>query len=110
MSVLYVVAGINHFVNNSFYERIIPSWLPSPVVINYLSGLCEIIFGLLLIPVATRVIAAWLIIALLIAVFPANIQMMFNYKHSGNPQLWITIVRLPIQIVLIWWAWIYTRS
>jgi uncharacterized membrane protein len=45
----------------------------------------------------------------LIAVFPANIQMTINYANEHNPDLWISIVRLPIQILLIWWAWVYTK-
>jgi uncharacterized membrane protein len=60
-----------------------------------------------LIPDATRSIAAWLIIALLIAIFPANIQMSINFKRKNNPYFWITIVRLPLQLLLIWWAWLY---
>jgi uncharacterized membrane protein len=109
MCLLYVIAGINHFVNSSFYMNIIPSWVPFHVAVNYISGLCEIIFGLLLIPISTRRIGAWLLIILLIAIFPANIQMTIDYCHAGNPKLWVTIVRLPIQIVLIWWAWVYTK-
>lgn len=110
MPAFYVLAGINHFVNPGFYERIIPPWLPYPSAINYASGSCEIIFGILLIPPATRKIAAWLIIILLIAVFPANVQMMLNYWHSKHPQFWITVARLPFQAGLIWWAWLYTKK
>lgn len=110
MTLFYVAAGINHFVNNRFYERIIPPWLPYHSAINYVSGLCEIILGILLIPQTTRSIAAWLIIILLIVIFPANIQMTINYWHSKHPQLWISIVRLPLQAGLIWWAWLYTQK
>ena len=110
MTLFYVAAGINHFANPWFYERIIPPWLPYPSAINYLSGLCEMILGFLLIPNTTRATAAWMIIILLIIVFPANIQMMINYWHSKHPQLWITVVRLPLQVALIWWAWLYTKK
>ncbi len=75
-----------------------------------LSGICEIIFGFLLIFSSTRRLAAWGIILLLIAVFPANFQMMINYKYEANPRLWISIVRLPLQIVLIWWAYGFTKA
>jgi uncharacterized membrane protein len=108
MVAFYFIAGINHFVHAANYERIMPLWLPYPLSLVYISGACEIVFGLLLIPPATRRIAAWLIIALLVAVFPANIQMMLNYWHRHDPQLWITILRLPLQIVLVWWAYGYT--
>jgi uncharacterized membrane protein len=77
-------------------------------LLNQISGACEIVFGLLLIPDTTRSIAAWLIIVLLIAIFPANIQMSINFKRKNNPYFWITIVRLPLQFLLIWWAWSYT--
>jgi len=58
---------------------------------------------------ATRITAAWLIIILLIVIFPANIQMAINWSKNKNPKLWIAILRLPFQLVLIWWAWQYTR-
>jgi uncharacterized membrane protein len=109
MVAFYVFAGINHFANPDFYLGIIPSWMPYPVTTNYITGAFEIIFALLLIPPGIRPFAAWMIIALLIAVFPANIQMTMNYWEENNPHLWITIARLPFQILLIWWAWKYTR-
>src|SRR5436305_8347453 len=107
MLVLYVAAGTNHFINPGFYLGIIPPWLGWHEVLNIITGACEVLFGLLLISRSTRVIAAWCIIALLIAVFPANVQMMLNYWHQKRPGLWITIVRLPLQFVLIWWAWLF---
>jgi uncharacterized membrane protein len=54
-------------------------------------------------------IAAWLIITMLIAIFPANIQMAVDWYRKGSPYLWIAVMRLPLQLVLIWWAWIYTK-
>ena len=74
----------------------------------YLSGVLEIVFALLLLPLTTRHVAAWLIIFLLIAVFPANMQMALNFRRKHNPYLWLAIARLPLQPLLIWWAWIYT--
>ena len=109
MACLYIAAGIYHFICPKFYTRIMPRWLPMHLQLVYISGAFEIILGLLLFPIATRVVAAWGIIALLIAVFPANIQMMLNYRRRHNPYLWITILRLPLQLLLIWWAWQYTK-
>jgi uncharacterized membrane protein len=109
MSSLYLLAGVNHFVNPKFYLKIIPQWLPYHSFINYGSGVLEIVFALMLIPASTRVLGAWLIIALLIAIFPANIKMCVDFYHKSHPQFWITLVRLPLQFVLIWWAWIYTK-
>ncbi len=86
-----------------------PSWLPLHKELVFVSGIFEVAFALLLIFPQTRSIGAWGIIALLIAVFPANVQMLVNYADSNDPKLWIAIVRLPIQLLLIWWAYGFTR-
>ena len=108
MSALCVAAGIFHFVSPGFYIRIMPPLLPLHSELVFITGVAEVILGLLLLPPATRPVAAWGIIALLIAVFPANIQMAVNYKNTHNPYLWIAVLRLPLQLVLIRWAWQYT--
>jgi len=110
MVLLYVVAGINHFWHEPIYESIMPPYIPYHRALVYVSGMCEIAFGLLLISAATRSIAAWLIILLLIAIFPANIQMTINYWHTHDRGLWVSIVRLPLQFALIWWAWVFTKT
>ena len=110
MAVLYVAAGVYHFVNPRFYQKIMPTYLPWHIPLVYISGVCEIVFALLLIPESTRPIAAWLVIALLVAVFPANIQMAVSFWQKQRPTLWIALARLPLQLVLIWWAWIYTKK
>lgn len=109
MCLLYVAAGANHFVNPKWYLRIIPPALPYPAMINYVSGAYEIVFALLLLPIATRATGAWLLIALLIAIFPANIQMSINYYRFKRSSFWLTIIRLPFQLLFIWWAWQYTK-
>jgi uncharacterized membrane protein len=110
MAVLYIAAGINHFIHPAFYIKIMPPWLPYHTALILISGVCEIVFGLLLLLPSARRPAAWLIILMLIAIFPANIQMMVNYLHENNPRLWIAIVRLPLQLVLIWWAYYFTKK
>jgi uncharacterized membrane protein len=110
MSVFYVGAGVNHFWHPQYYIRIMPFWLPWHNELVLISGICEILFGLLLLFSSTRRLAAWGIILLLLAVFPANIQMMLNYWNESNPQLWISILRLPLQIILIWWAYMFTKN
>ena len=109
MALAYIAAGTNHFIDPVFYIKIMPPYLPFHSQLVFLSGVCEIVFGALIIPLKTRRLAAWAIIALLIAVFPANIQMTINYYNAHDPLLWVTIVRLPLQFVLIYWAWIYTK-
>ena len=108
MVLFYFIAGLLHFLKPGFYLKIMPPYLPAHLPLVYVSGVCEIVFGLLLIPEITRPIAAWLIILLLIAVFPANIQMALNFYASKSSYLWLTLLRLPLQIILIWWAWKYT--
>ncbi len=112
MAGLYVLAGINHFVRPGMYVSIVPRFLPEssyrPIV--YVSGVCESVLGLLLIPAVTRPMAAWLIIGLLIVIFPANIQMTIDFTRRHNPYTWLTWLRLPLQLVLIWWAYTFARN
>lgn len=109
LCVFFVVAGLNHFVNPAFYLKIMPPYLPLHHFLVYLSGFFEIALGLLiLIPVWTRS-AAWGLIALLIAVFPANLHMALNpelYPEINPIALWL---RLPLQAVFIAWAYWFTR-
>ena len=110
MSLLYVAAGINHFWHTQTYMDIMPAYIPMPLSMVYISGVAEILLGILLIPKLTRRFAAWGIIFLLIAVFPANVEMMLNFLHENKPGLWLTILRLPLQIILIIWAHTYTKK
>lgn len=109
MSLLYLAAGINHFLHPAVYIRIMPPWLPAPALLVYISGVCEVIFALLLLLPSTRSIGAWCIIALLVVVFPANIQMAINYARQHHPALWLAIARLPLQALLVWWAYSFTK-
>lgn len=109
MVLLYTAAGINHFIHPGMYRKIMPPWLPWHNELVWLSGVAEILCALLLLIPATRRIGAYCTIALLIAVFPANIQMMLDYARAGNPLLWIAILRLPLQLLLIWWAYYFTK-
>ena len=110
MAVFYAIAGINHFVQPSFYKSIMPYWLPLHDTLITISGVCEIVFAVLLIPALTRKPAAWGIILLLIAVFPANIQMMLNYRDQQSPYCWLAILRLPLQPLLILWAYQFAKN
>jgi len=108
-ALFFVLAGLNHFRNPDFYVQIMPPYLPWHLFLVYLSGFFEIALGiLLLIPKQAR-IAAWGLIALLVAVFPANIHMAVHtelYPAISPAMLW---ARLPLQGVLIAWAYWYTR-
>ncbi len=104
-----MVAGANHFVRPDFYVAIMPAWVPWPMQMVYVSGACEIFGALLLLHPKTQRAGAWFVIILLIAIFPANIQMAINFSRAHNPYLWAAIARLPLQVILIWWAWVYSQ-
>lgn len=109
LAILMIGAGTMHFANPEFFVKIVPPALPSPLGVVYLSGFFELLLGvLLLVPKSSR-LAAWGIIALLIAVFPANI---YAYQHQElipAPPL-LHLLRLPLQGVLILWAYWHTRA
>ena len=106
--VLFVAAGANHFVNPKFYLDIMPPYLPWHYALVIVSGIAEIVLGIGLLIPQTSTYAAWGLILLLIAVFPANLHM------AMNPDLFPTIpafalwLRLPLQGLLILWAYWYT--
>jgi uncharacterized membrane protein len=109
LCVFFVLAGLNHFLNPAFYQKSMPPYLPWHLFLVYFSGFVEIALGVLLLAPAFTRIAAWGLIALLIAVFPANIQMAINpqlYPDINPLALWL---RLPLQAVFIAWAYWYTR-
>lgn len=108
MALFYVAAGINHFSNPDMYVKLIPPLLPAPETLNYISGGAEIVLGLFLLSRLTRQVASFGIILLLLAVFPANIYMATRPEYFGVPQ-WAALLRLPLQFILIGWAYYYAR-
>ncbi|PXY42053.1 DoxX family protein [Flavobacterium cheongpyeongense] len=108
MAFLYIVAGINHFRSPGMYLKIIPPCFPNPKLLNILSGAAEIVLGILLIFPFLSHFAAWGIIALLIAVFPANLFMYQNKKAGFGLPKWMLLLRMPLQLLLILWAYQYT--
>jgi len=105
----FVVAGLNHFRNPGFYVGIMPTYLPWPLALVYISGVAEAVLGALLLFPTWTVLAAWGLIALLIAVFPANVHMaMHPDLYPSVPPTWL-LIRLPVQGLLIAWAYWYTR-
>ena len=113
MGAFYIFAGVNHFRVPDFYVAIMPPYLPWHLELVWLSGVAEIVCGVGLLIPRTRRLAAWATIALLIAVYPANIHVaLHNVPMAGQSEglgVW-TWVRLPFQFVLIAWAWWYTRD
>lgn len=111
IGVAFIVAGVFHFVRPSLYARIIPPFLPYPLALVYISGVAEIVGGIgVLIPSLRQWAGLWLI-ALLIAVFPANLYMALGPPRAGLglAPIWLWL-RLPVQLVLIAWVWWATRT
>ena len=115
MGPLYVFAGVMHFVVPELYVQIIPPMFPAPLALVYLSGVAEIAVGIGLLLPRTRRYAAWATIALLVAIFPANVYMATHgvviegAPGGGDPSALVRWGRLPLQGVLILWAYWYTR-
>jgi uncharacterized membrane protein len=112
MGLFYIGGGIVHLANPGFYLPMMPPYLPYHLALVYLSGLAEIVLGAAVLIPRMRPLAAWGIVLLLIAVFPANLHIAMNNvplagaEHGAGVWNW---VRLPLQAVLIAWAWWYTR-
>lgn len=111
-AVFFIGAGVNHFVRPTFYRQIIPPGFPNPPLLVALSGACEIAGGAgLLIPRLRRA-AGWGLIALLIAVFPANVYMAVSPERIPGLGIsrWLLWLRLPLQAVFVAWVWFVSRS
>lgn len=100
-------AGIFHFIRPKMYESIMPPYIPAHQLMVWLSGLAELGLGIGLLFPVTRVWAAWGIVLMLIAIFPANVYMTISPRFHRIPS-WILWGRLPLQAVLIAWALYYT--
>ncbi|CAN5252572.1 hypothetical protein BH11MYX1_BH11MYX1_55930 [soil metagenome] len=111
LTVAMVLAGVNHFYNPAPYLGMMPDALPAHALLVQISGVAETPVGLGLILPVTRRLAAWGLVALFVAIFPANLNMALNHLPLGDkpvPQ-WALWARLPLQLVLIVWASWFTR-
>lgn len=112
---LYIVAaffvgvGITHFTNPDFFVAIVPPYLPAPLTLVYVSGVCEILGGLGVLVPATRRLAGYGLLALLVAVYPANIHMAMNPEQFPEIAPAALYARLPLQFVFAWAVWWATR-
>ncbi len=108
LALLFLISGTAHFVVPGAFDRIVPAWIPNARMATLVSGAAEIAGAIGLLIPATRVAAGWALIALLVAVFPANVNMLQMARASQEASttyiaaLWI---RLPLQPLLIWWLW-----
>jgi uncharacterized membrane protein len=111
MALIYIFGGINHFVTTSFYTAMMPPYLPAPLALVYLSGVCELVLGIAVLVPATRRLAAWGIIALLVAIYPANLYMWTSHMELNGKEIPTAfhVIRLGAQLFLIYWAWTFAR-
>lgn len=114
LAALMTIGGSMHFVTTEAYVEAVPRFLPLRRELVYVSGVVEMLCGLFLIPRRTRSTAAWLTVAVLVAIFPANLQMALDGPDEGSGfpfdssvALWL---RLPLQAVFIAWALSLTRA
>ena len=111
LAAFFTVAGVMHFVIPRRYEATVPDYVPiSPRDAVVYSGVAEIAGALAVIPPATRGLARWWLIGLLIAVFPANVHMAVNPEQIKGLDLdrtprWVLWARLPCQPLMVWWVW-----
>ncbi len=105
LAAAFVGAGVLHLVRPRLFEAIVPPSLPAPRLLVYLSGVAEIAGGLGLLVPALRVWAGWGLVALLVAVFPANVYMARQSQRFRRiAPRWALMLRLPLQLVLIAWV------
>ena len=105
LALFFLTAGLLHFLRPDGFVRIVPPYLPNPLLLVHLSGAAEIAGALGLLVPATRRWAAWGLVALLLAVFPANVYMLQTGGAGLSVPEWALWLRLPLQLVLIAWAW-----
>ena len=107
--VLFVVAGVGHFVATRVYESIMPDYLPAHHGLVLFSGAAEIAGGVGVLVPATRRAAAFGLMVLLIVIFPANLWMVQHSERYAGIPVWALWLRLPLQLPLLMWAWRYTK-
>ncbi|MDB5226280.1 MAG: hypothetical protein JWN78_473 [Bacteroidota bacterium] len=105
MAFFYIGGGVNHFIKPKFYLSIMPAFLPWHILLNQVSGIAEIVLGIGLFFKPTRMISAYLIIAMLISFFLVHISHLFNPPKMAEGKYWVLVLRIPLQFVLIYWAW-----
>ena len=105
VGLLFIAAGANHFLLPDTYVSMIPSYLPAPLLLVQISGVAEMAGGLGVLLPFTRRWAAWGLILLLLAVFPANLNMALHGWQGHDTPAWVLWARLPFQAVFIWWVY-----
>jgi uncharacterized membrane protein len=108
LGVAMVVAGAAHFVFPEYYVAIMPAYLPWHLALVLVSGVFEILLGVAVFVPKLRPVAGWGLVALFVAVWPANIWMATEALPGMSPV--VAWVRVALQPLLMFWAWVVTRS
>jgi len=108
LAIFFITAGILHFAKTAVFMQIMPPWLPYGLALIYISGVCEILGGIALLIPRLRRLSGYCLIALLIAVFPVNINMAVHGSDFSSVPAVALWLRLPLQFVLIAWIWFST--
>lgn len=112
LALFFIAAGVNHFISPHVYLPLIPGYLPFPEALVFLSGVAEVIGGLGVIPAKSRRLAGWWLIAVLVAIFPANLHMLAHDVPISGKHLpaWMLWARLPLQALMMIWVYVSCLS
>jgi uncharacterized membrane protein len=111
LSVFFIAAGVLHFIFPAAYMKVMPPWLPAHLSLVLVSGGFEILGGVGVLLKPVRRWAGYGLILLALAVLPANVQMLLNALADGTATVWLVLLglRLPLQLLLIYWIWRATQ-
>ena len=109
LSVFFTYAGIDHLISPDFYVSIMPPWIPAHLELVYLSGVFEVMGGVGVLIPRFRAFAGAGLVALLIAVYPANLHMAFNPHLFPDIPVVALYIRLALQFLAFYWAYTVTR-
>ncbi|MDT0642970.1 hypothetical protein RM553_09015 [Zunongwangia sp. F363] len=109
MAIIYILAGVNHFLKPKMYMRIMPPYLPAHKSLVHLSGIAEILLGAGVCFEETKNLAIYLLILMLIVFLLVHFYMLSSEKAGAGIPKWILTLRIPLQFFLMWWAWNYLK-
>jgi uncharacterized membrane protein len=110
LAAFFIAAGVNHFVNPRFYEAMVPPSLQGEAArVVQVSGVAEVVAGAGALSARTRSLSGLGMVALLVAVFPANLYMAREPERFRKVPRWALYGRLPLQPLMMLWAWRATR-
>jgi uncharacterized membrane protein len=114
LAAFFTLAGAMHFIRPREYEAIVPPYVPRHREVVVISGVAELVGAALVVPESTRRLARWWLVALLAAVFPANVHMALHPDQirgldTDRVPVWALWARLPLQPLMVVWVWRATR-